>query len=139
MESSVFLDKVQIPNENDLEIALGNNFSIWREIRDFVIEKYPSAVEEWFSSGKKYGWAFRIKDKKRAIVYLSPRVEYFIVTFVYGQKATDKILTSDISQALKNDLMGSKVYMEGRVLRIDVQDSTLIGDIKKLIEIKLRN
>jgi hypothetical protein len=56
---------------------------------------------------------------------------------VFGQKATDQILGSDISQQVKDELMRSKVYMEGRVIRLEVQDNSNINDIKKLIEFKL--
>lgn len=35
--------------------------------------------------------------------------------------------------------MNSKVFMEGRVIRFEIQDSTFINDIKKLVEIKIAN
>jgi hypothetical protein len=35
--------------------------------------------------------------------------------------------------------MNSKVYMEGRVFRCEIHDNTYIGDIKKLVEIKIAN
>ena len=35
--------------------------------------------------------------------------------------------------------MNSKVYVEGRVLSIDVLDLLYLNDIKKLVEIKLAN
>ena len=139
METSIFMDLLKKPETVDLEIPLGNTYPIWIEIRDFVLEKYPAAIEEWHISVKKYGWIFRIKDKKRAIIYLSPRNGFFHVTMVFGQKATDRILNSDISSNVKEELMNSKVYMEGRAVRLDIDDSSLINDIKKLVEIKIAN
>jgi hypothetical protein len=137
METSVFMDLANTPVTSDLEIPLGKTFSVWMEIRDFVFEKYPKAIDEWHVSVKKFGWSFRIKDKKRAIIYLSPRPGFFWVTMVFGQKATENILGSDISQQVKDELMRSKVYMEGRVIRLEVYDNSNINDIKKLIEFKL--
>ena len=58
---------------------------------------------------------------------------------VFGQKATDKIIASNISDSIKTELLSSKVYMEGRVLRIDINDNSKINDIKKLILIKIEN
>lgn len=139
MDTSVFMDLNKMPQTADLKSPLGKTFNLWMEIRDFVFEKYPKAVEEWKVWVKKYGWGYRIKDKKRAIVYLSPKYGYIQVTFVFGQKATDRILESDIDQNLKDELMRSKVYMEGRVLRIDIHDDSLISNIKQLIEIKIAN
>lgn len=58
---------------------------------------------------------------------------------VFGQKATDQILNSGISNEIKEELMKSKVYMEGRVIRMEVRDQRLLKDIKKLVEIKIAN
>jgi hypothetical protein len=139
METSIFMDLTKTPETVDLEIPLGSTFGIWKEIRDFVFLKYPSAVEEWHISVKKYGWGFRIKDKKRAIIYLSPRMGFFRVAMVFGQKATDQILNSEISADIKDELKNSKVYVEGRVIRIEVRDASNLTDIKKLVEIKIAN
>jgi hypothetical protein len=133
------MDLAKTPETADLVIPLGNTFTIWKEIRDFVFEKYPASIEEWHISVQKYGWGFRIKDKKRAIIYLSPRFGFFRVAMVFGQKATDQILSTDISDGIKEELMNSKIYMEGRVIRIEVLDNSNLTDIKKLIEIKIAN
>ena len=58
---------------------------------------------------------------------------------VFGQKATDKILSSDISEEIKTELLNSKVYMEGRVIRLEINENSNINDIQKLILIKLSN
>ena len=58
---------------------------------------------------------------------------------VFGQKATDRILSSDISDFIKEELMNSKVYMEGRVIRLEINDNSFLNDIKKLVEIKIAN
>jgi hypothetical protein len=139
MDTSIFMDLTKIPESADLEFPLGNTYQYWKEIRDFVLEKYPAAIEEWHIAVKKYGWGFRIKDKKRAIIYLSPREGYFLVAMIFGQKATDQILNSDISAKIKEELMNSKVYMEGRVIRCEIHDNSFISDLKKLIEIKIAN
>lgn len=73
--------------------------------------------------GEKYGWNFRIKDKKRAIIYFLPRDNYFKVAFVFGQKATDTIMESDVSPGIRNDLEKATKYAEGRGIRIDVKDN----------------
>lgn len=139
METSIFMDLTKTPKTSDLEIPLDKTFPDWMEIRDFVFEKYSNATEEWHISVKKFGWSFRIKDKKRAIIYLSPRPGFFWVTMIFGQKATDQILASDISPNIKEELIYSRVYMDGRVIRLDINDNSLINDIKKLVEIKIAN
>lgn len=139
MDTSVFIDLAKTPGAADLEILIGSTYPIWMEIRNFVFEKYPAAIEEWHVAVKKYGWSFRIKDKKRAIIYLSPRKGFFKVAMVFGQKASNQIFNSEIKEFIKCELMNSKVYVEGRVLSIDVLDLLYLTDIKKLVEIKIAN
>ena len=129
--------KTQTPTESDLIASLGNTCLLWNNIRKKVFEKYPGAKEDWNFPGTKYGWSFRIKDKKRAIIYFLPRQNYFKVAFVFGQKATDQIMKSDISDEIKNELSSARVYAEGRGIRIDVNEAEILPDIFKLIEIKI--
>ncbi len=138
-DTSIFSDKAIIPTDKDLVENLGVTYNLWKNIHDFVLAKYPKGLAEWNHSGQKYGWNFRIKDKKRAIIYFLPRDKYFKVAFVFGQKATDTILSSDISAEIKSELEQAKKYAEGRGIRIDVKNDKILPDIKRLIEIKLDN
>jgi hypothetical protein len=137
MDISIFTDKSKQPAKHDLIKALDKTFEIWQEIREYTLLKYPDAIEEWNYSGDKYGWSFRIKDKKRAILYLLPRDRYFKVAFVFGQKATYAIMESDIAAEIKSELQSAKVYAEGRGIRLAVMDEKILADIKRLIDLKL--
>jgi hypothetical protein len=106
---SVFQDKKIIPSEKILMQALGKTFTWWSAIQENVYSQYPGATVDWTYPGK-YGWNFRMKDKKRAILYFLPRNKFFKVAFVFGQKATDIILKSNISENIKNELNSAKVH-----------------------------
>jgi hypothetical protein len=137
MDRSIFTDKTKTPGDTDLAGALGSTCSLWQTIREYVHQKYPEAMDEWNYSGEKFGWGFRIKDKKRAIVYLLPRDKFFKVALVFGQKATDAIMNSGVSEEIKRELESARVYAEGRGIRIDIKDNVLIDDVKRLIDIKI--
>lgn len=128
-----------MPDDLKLSEALGELFSVWMEIRSYVFRAYPGAVEEWNFPGQKYGWSFRIKDKKQAIIYLLPRERFFLVAFVFGEKATADALKSEISPEIIQTIESARVYAEGRGFRIEIWDDCLVTDIKKLIDIKLSN
>jgi len=98
-----------------------------------------ASAEEWNFPGEKYGWSYRIKIKKRTILYLLPRDGYFIVAFVFGQKAVDKIMSSHVKAEIIKELQEARTYAEGRGMWIAVRDSSLINDVKELIDIKLTN
>lgn len=136
---SVFTDKTHEPTEADLKQALGNTFELWQELAAFTKKTNPDVFEEWKMTSEKFGWGFRINDKKRVIVYLLPRAGFFKVAFVFGQKAMDEICASTISATIVNELKAAKVYAEGRGIRIEVKDSTVMDDLKRLIEVKVGN
>lgn len=137
MDGSIFMDKSMIPDEGMLKAALGDLFPIWQQLCAFVNEQQPAALNEWNFPGAKYGWSFRIKDKKRAIIYLLPREKYFMVAFVFGQKATDIIMQSRISAEIQAELSAARVYAEGRGIRIPIHDAQTLPDILELIRIKI--
>ena len=138
-DTSIFQNKEFKPTDQDLINKLGATYNLWVRILNFVLEKYPNAIEEWKYSGKKFGWSFRIKDKKRVIIYLLPRDQYFKVAFVFGQKATDNIRNSNISSHIIIELEQAVQYAEGRGIRIEVRNDLILSDIQKLVDIKLAN
>jgi len=137
MDISIFENKNELPDETKLSEAIGALHGSWTEIRNYVKQVYPAVVEEWNFPGTKYGWSFRMKDKKRAILYLLPRDKYFMVAFVYGEKAASAALGSNISPEIKAIISSARVYAEGRGFRIEVRDETMLEDIKKLVDIKI--
>jgi hypothetical protein len=139
MDQSIFNDKSRIPTEEDLKTALGKTYGIWHLIKDYLFSVFPAATDEWSSPGAKYGWSYRIRFRKRTILYLLPRDGFFKVAFVFGEKAVEKIVSSRIKPEIIKELQDARVYAEGRGIRITMSDSTLINDIKELIDIKLGN
>jgi hypothetical protein len=117
MDINIFTDKAQKPEITDLMQTLAETFPLRLKIRKFVLEKYPTGIEEWNFPGAKYGWSFRIKDKKQAIVYFLPSDGFFKVAFVFGTRAMNEIIASDISEVLRTDLQNARVYAEGRGFR----------------------
>ncbi|CAM4260829.1 DUF3788 family protein [Flavobacterium terrigena] len=136
---SIFVYKNIKPTSKDLENGLGETFPIWKSFEDFTKKNYPDATCEWNFSGEKFGWSYRIKDNKRILIYLLPRDKFFKTAFVFGQKATNQIMESDISESIKTELKLAKQHAEGRGIRIEIKDQSNFEDIQKLIKIKISN
>lgn len=133
---SVFIQKATKPLTEDLKKVLGDTFELWMILSEFTKKSNPDSFEEWKYSGDKYGWSFRIRDKKRVLIYLLPREKFFKIAFVFGQKATNNIFESNIAEHLINEIKLAKAYAEGRGIRIEVREKSIMADIKKLITIK---
>lgn len=136
---SIFTDKSVAPTTADLENNLGTTFQLWSDIEAFTKINYPNAMSKWHFSGEKFGWSYRIEDHKRVLIYLLPRAQYFKVAFVFGEKAVNQILQSNISATIKMELQNAKKYAEGKGIRIDVNDETILSDVQKLIVYKIEN
>ena len=72
-DTSIFPDKAVLPSDKELLERLASTSTFWVQIQEYVFERYPDGLAEWNFAGKKYGWSFRIKDKRRAIIYFLPR------------------------------------------------------------------
>ena len=71
-------------------------------------------------------------------MYFTPLDGFFRVAFALGQASTDAVIVHpDVPFEWKKELLEATVYMEGRGLRIEVNDSTFITVIKEIIKIKM--
>ncbi len=134
---SIFTDKALIPTEQDLQEKLGTTYALWKRIEEMVLAKYPQGLAEWNFPGKNYSWSFRIKDKRRAIIYFLPRDSFFKVAFVFGDKAVAVIDQSPVADFIKTELALTRKYAEGRGIQITIRDDSFLPDIDQLIDIKL--
>ena len=137
-DASIFMDKTVKPTDKDLVEKLAATYDLWKRLYDLVLSKYLKGIADWNFPGKKYGWSFRIKDKRRALIYFLPRDQFFIVAFVFGDKAVNDIMKTGISDKIKEELNLAKKYAEGRGIRIDIKDDSIFNDIEQLIDIKLK-
>jgi hypothetical protein len=140
MAMSIFDDKSKQPTKQMLAKAIGKQYQLWTEIAEYVVEKYPKAIEEWkYFTIKKYGWSFRIKDKKRNIIYMGPRENSLTVAFLFSDKGVQAVQESSLPQSIKDELRNAKKYPEGRGIRLQVKTSADVANIKTLVDIKLAN
>ena len=111
---SAFADKTITPHDHSLEKVLGSTFPCWKSIVEFTLASCAATTEEWKFTGEKSGWSFRISDNKRVLVYMMPFEQSFQLSMVFGPKAFEKIIGSDISQDIITELKHARVYAEGR-------------------------
>ncbi|KPL11368.1 MAG: hypothetical protein AMS26_20080 [Bacteroides sp. SM23_62] len=139
MSENVFLSKDVNPTEELIKANLADNYAQLEEIRKFIDDTFGETLEEWKNYGEKIGWLLKKLYKKRNLFFITVCDGYFNVTFVFGDKAVDSIVDSEISPSLKTALMEARKYAEGRGLSIKVEDDIYLPDIKKLLQIKVNN
>jgi hypothetical protein len=135
---NAFIGKTAAPTEKDLTAALGSTAALWKQLVAWLAEQ-GAGESEWNSSGAKYGWALRLKVKKRNIVYLGPCEGCFRAAFVLGEKAVAAARKSDLSKNTLKIIDEAPRYAEGTGLRLMVKAEKDLAAIKKMALIKMAN
>lgn len=138
-DTNAFLGKTTEPSEKDVESALGAANSAWNELLDWLKEEEKLSDREWNSYSPKYGWALRVKRKKRNIIYMSPCHGCFRVSFILGDKAVAAARDSKLPKPVLKALDEAPHYPEGTGLRLLVSKSKDLPAIRTLTQVKLAN
>jgi hypothetical protein len=135
---NAFIGKLEAPTADELTAALGPAKVHWDRLLAQLAAELNLVVEEWSSSGAKYGWALRLKMKKRNIVYLGPCRGSFRVTFALGDRAVEAARRSTLPRKVVKLIEEGKRYPEGTAVRIEAVEAKDIAAIVKLAAIKLQ-
>ena len=100
---------------------------------------FDPLAEDWTYSGKQWGWALRLKHKKRAVLYMTPAAGHFVVGFALGEKAVAAARQAGLSQALLEIIDASPRYAEGRAVRFEVTTPAEVAWALDLATIKMAN
>jgi hypothetical protein len=137
MALSFFDDKAQPPRRQDLEAALGRTAKLWNRLIDHLKQRYDPAVEEWCFAGKKWGWSLRVKRKKRAILYMTPKKGAFHVGFALGEKAVTAAKEMKLPEKVLRIIEEAPKYAEGRGVRLDVSKAADLKPVEKIAAAKM--
>jgi hypothetical protein len=136
---NAFIGKSAHPTAAEVTSALGETNQLWNELVEWLAQKHGVKDQEWTCSGAKYGWALRLKLKKRAILYLGPCEGCFRAALVLGDRAIQAVHESSPSKALQKLIDEAPRYPEGTGIRILVKRSADLAAVRKLAVIKLAN
>jgi len=139
MYQSAFIEREREPDPELLAEALGASHPLWQQIREQLNQIYGELIEEWKFYGQKSGWVLKTLKKKRNLFFFIPMRDFFVISFVFGDKAVNQILETNLPDELKSTLQNARKYAEGRGLPIEVRSEREVEQIKTLVEIKINN
>lgn len=137
MALSAFDDKSRPPKPKQVAEVLGDSHELWRAIVEHVNETYGLVDQQWGFSGKAWGWGLRLKQKQRAILYLTPSEGFFYVGLALGQKAYDQALASKPPKRFREVLDRAPKYAEGYGVRVEVRKKPDLKWIEKFAAAKM--
>jgi hypothetical protein len=139
MSDNQFKIKDKVPDEKRVKEVLKSNYSNLEAIRSYIAETIGDTKEEWKFYGVKYGWNLKNFYKKRNLYFIGMYDGYFRIGFVFGERAFNSVMNSEVKDELKNELASAKKYAEGRGLTLEIKDDRYLNDIKILLQIKIDN
>ena len=139
MALSAFDDRGCPPAARALEETLGRSSRLWDQLKDDLQDAYGPLVEEWNFSGQAFGWSFRLKQKKRTLVYMTPCRAHFLASFALGEKACRAAHAAGLAAPVLAAIDGARKYAEGRGVRIPVRTKRDLENVKSLAAIKVAN
>jgi hypothetical protein len=72
MNKSLFQDRAQFPDDEDVRAVLGQNFDIWQLVIEFAGSQIPGLNFEWKFVDRLSGWLSIVK--KRVATHYVPLV-----------------------------------------------------------------
>jgi hypothetical protein len=136
---SLFLDKSKQPDDEALKKVLGTSYKFWEEIKTGIHDEYGDVTEEWKFYGAKSGWTLKMLLKKRNLFFFVAYEKYFLIAFVFGDKAVSEIEKSDLPADLIKELKNAKKYAEGRGLRMEIRKKSDVKNVIRLLKFKVSN
>jgi hypothetical protein len=125
------------PDAAALARTLADTKPLWDELIAHLEATYAPVMPEWKPSRTSAHGFLRLIRKKRTILYLLPRDGHFLTAFVFGEKATAAVRTSDLPAAVVTALNEARVYAEGRGIRLETRTPQDVATMKKLAAIKM--
>lgn len=137
MEQPILNDKEQFPTDEIIFSHIGRSKSLWLSLFEMIKTDYPQISNEWryYNDGKS--WLMKVTAKSKTVFWLSIVKGSFRITFYFGDKAEEKIMSSRISTELKNQFKEGKRFGKIRGVTILFKNKKDVDYAGELINIKL--
>jgi hypothetical protein len=138
VEPLVLNDPNQFPSEVIIYSHIGKTKPLWISLFDHIDADHPDFVREWryYRDGKS--WLLKVTKKKKTIFWLSIIQGSFRTTFYFTDKAKEIIMSSELSNELKQQFTSGQSFGKIKGITIVYAKKKNIEDAKILIDIKLR-
>jgi hypothetical protein len=121
------------PTRAEIDEILGDGVALL----EAFLRRNPELRPEWKYYGPKNGWSLKVFRKKRNMCFVGHEPGALAMAFVFGERAYDRLLTSDMRPALRKAVEGARRFPEGRGIRLVLRDESDLDDAQLLLDIKM--
>jgi Protein of unknown function (DUF3788) len=121
------------PSDVQLRRLLGPALPAW----DALVQGGEARHHEWKRYGARTDWVLRVYEGKRTVLWARPVPGALHATVIVGAKAVVAGLAGGLPERLKKRLRASPAYPEGRAVRFRLRSAAGVGDVERLVALKL--
>jgi len=133
-------DKLIKPNDEIIFSIIGDTELLWKQTFSHLFDNSKDISVSWkYSDCGKYWVCVALKKKNTIFRIHIFKKNSFSIAFPFGDKLETIISKSTLPESLKNDFKNAKKYNATRYITIEAEDTNDFENIKKLIDIKLKN
>lgn len=140
MEWNDLFGRENQPTYEEIDNFIGS--SLWKEINDYLRGVYAVQPKMVYSPCQAQpGWNVKYHNKSKALCTLYPMQGYFIALVVISNKeeVEAELLMPALSNSTQNLYSETKTLGKmGKWLMLEVFDSDILEDVKKLIAVKVK-
>ena len=124
----VFMDAAQQPTDASVSEALGEA----REFFDRILALTGDFAATWgFTKGS--GWALKVADKKKALLYVVPLADMFRLSMTLRELERDELLGRKALESLHPAMREARKFSEGYALYFAIDGPDECGQVELLV------
>ena len=128
------------PEMNEITSYIDN--PLWQDLMEHLQTVYQvKPTIQYSRCSMLKGWNVKYKKSGRALCTLYPKQSFFIAMVVIGEREVQEteFILPTLTEFTQNLYRNTQVCMGQRWLIINVTDSQVLGDVKQLIEIRVKS
>jgi hypothetical protein len=140
MGQAIFNDKLVKPNDDIIFSIIGNTELIWKQTFSYLFDKSNDISVDWKYSDCGKEWFCQALRKKKSLFWIKIlEKNSFRIAFWFANRLEPIIMHSNLPVNLKTEFKNAKPFNNARCIYIDMHDSQDFENVKKLIDLKLKN
>lgn len=121
------------PGRRELAILLGRSHGAF----EALTHRGAKISCEWKRRNDTTPWVLKVAQGGRTLFYATPKPGAFEATVLLGPRATEAALGGRVSKKLHGAIKASRVYAEGRPVRVVVKNAADAAGVEQLLAVKL--
>jgi hypothetical protein len=136
MVPSAFLDRARPPADDEVAAALGAGAAFWTALRERLGAAFAPIEEDWAYSGRRLGWALRLRRGGRPVAYLTPLAGRVRASLALPERAMAAALEVDLPEPIRTAVATAPTAAEGRAVRFEVRTDADVAAVLVLARIR---